>query len=152
MNLESILCAHICYCVTVDDRLQSDWTAYVMMMKWVFDCCVHMLIAKDSERNHSMGSPMDGTGLPYDPKTRQRSSIQRQCVLLLSEDLSFPFAISKVFGQKIAQIVFDLMISIRSSDPGESCPLNSPCCDFAHLPSLSTYVMMSSAIIDVWPT
>ena len=26
----------------------------------MFDCCVH-LIVKDRERNHSKGSPMDGT-------------------------------------------------------------------------------------------
>ena len=31
------------------------------MMKWVFDCCVHLLIVKDSERDHNMGSLMDGT-------------------------------------------------------------------------------------------
>ena len=31
MNLESNFYAHDCYCVTVKDRLQSDWTAYVMM-------------------------------------------------------------------------------------------------------------------------
>ena len=30
-------------------------------MQWVFDCCVHLLIMKDSEQYHSMGSPMNGT-------------------------------------------------------------------------------------------
>ena len=32
-----------------------------LRMKYMFGCCVQLLIMKDGERNHSMGSPMDGT-------------------------------------------------------------------------------------------
>ena len=48
-----------------------------MLRSVLDDCCVQLLITIDGERNHSMGSPMDGT-----------------------PPLSFfPFAVSKVYGQ-----------------------------------------------------
>ena len=33
----------------------------MLLMRYVFVCRVQLLIMKDGEWNHSMGSPMDGT-------------------------------------------------------------------------------------------
>ena len=33
----------------------------MLLMRYVFVCCVQLLIMKDGEWNHSMGSPMDRT-------------------------------------------------------------------------------------------
>ena len=56
----------------------------MLLMRYIFDCCVQLLIMKDSECNHSMGSLIDGT--PPQSEVQLWSFNQRYSGLLLSVD------------------------------------------------------------------
>ena len=59
-----------------------------MYDKMLDDCCMQLLIIMDGERNHSMGSPMDGT--PPQSEDQQSNSdrlMKDKSGLLLSVDL-----------------------------------------------------------------